>query len=67
MECQNIAPSLFEYFEKPIVSKVVIMLKAMAFLNLSTKNSNRGRENYLAMIRSRSVNKFLFSVTYEAH
>ena len=48
-------------------SKVVIMLKAMAFLNLSTKNSNRGRENYLAMIRSRSVNKFLFSVTYEAH
>ena len=38
----------------------------MAFLNLSTKNSNRGRENYLALIRSRSVNKFLFSVTYEA-
>ena len=25
--------------------KVVIMLKAMAFLNLSTKNSNHGREN----------------------
>ena len=24
--------------------KVVIILKAMAFLNLSTKNSNRGRE-----------------------
>ena len=48
-------------------SKVVIILKAMAFLNLSTKNSNRGRENYLPMIRSRSVNKFLFSVTYEAH
>ena len=46
--------------------KVVIMLKAMVFLNLSTKNSNRGRENYLAMIRSRSVNKFLFSVSYEA-
>ena len=43
------------------------MLKAMAFLNLSTKNSNRGRENYLAMIRSRSVNNFLFSVTYEAY
>ena len=40
------------------------MLKAMAFLNLSTKNSNRGRKNYLAMIRSRSVNKFSFSVTY---
>ena len=38
----------------------------MAFLNLSTKNSNRGRKNYLAMIRSRSVNNFLFSVTYEA-
>ena len=47
--------------------KAVIMLKVMAFLNLSTKNSNCGRENYLAMIRSRSVNKFLFSVTYEAH
>ena len=47
--------------------KVVIMLKVMAFLNLLTKNSNRGRENYLVMIRSRSVNKFLFSVTYEAH
>ena len=27
--------------------KVVIMLKAMGFLNLSTKNSNRERENYL--------------------
>jgi hypothetical protein len=37
----------------------------MASLNLSTKNSNRGQEIYLAMIRSRSVNKFLFSVTYE--
>ena len=47
--------------------KVVIILKAMAFVNLSTKNSNRGRKNYLPMIRSRSVNKFLFSVTYEAH
>ena len=45
--------------------KVVIILKAMAALNLSTKNSNRGRENYLAMIRSRFVNKFLFSVSYE--
>ena len=43
------------------------MLKAMAFLNLSTKNSNCGRKNYLAMIRSRSVNKFLFSVSYETH
>ena len=56
MECQNIAPSLFEYFEKPIVSKVVIMLKAMAFLNLSTKNSNCGRKNYLAMIKSKLGN-----------
>ena len=36
----------------------------MAALNLSTKNSNRGRKVYLAMIRSRSIN-FLFSVTYE--
>ena len=54
-------------FIKLQAGKVVIMLKAMAFLNLSTKNSNRGRKNYLAMIRSRSVNKFLFSVTYEAH
>ena len=26
------------------INKVVIILKAMAFLNLSTKNSNRGRE-----------------------
>ena len=43
------------------------MLKAMAFLNLSTKNSNCGRKNYLAMIRSRSFNKFLFSVSYEVH
>ena len=25
-----------------------------------------GRKNYLAMMRRRSVNKFLFSVTYEA-
>ena len=48
-------------------SKVVIILKVMATLNLSTKNSNRGRENYLEMIRSRSGNKFLFSVSYEAH
>ena len=53
-------------FQGNFLFKVVIILKAMAFLNLSTKNSNRGRENYLAMIRSRSVNKFLFSVTYEA-
>ena len=45
--------------------KVEIILKAMAALNLSTKNSNRGREIYLAMIRCRSVNKFLFSVTCE--
>ena len=49
------------------ISKVVIILKAMAFLNLSTKNQNHGRENYLAMIKSRSVNKFLFSVSYEAY
>ena len=34
----------------------------MAALNLSTKNSNRGREIYLAIIRSRSVN---ISVSYE--
>ena len=27
------------------ICKVVIILKAMAFLNLSTKNSNRGRES----------------------
>ena len=45
--------------------KVVIILKAMAALNLSTKNSNRGRKIYLAIIRSRSVNIFLFSVSYE--
>ena len=45
--------------------KVEIILKAMAALNLSTKNSNRGREIYLAIIRSRSVNIFLFSVSYE--
>ena len=36
------------------------MLKAVAFLNLPTKN-------YLAMIESRSVNNFMFSVTYEAY
>ena len=30
---------------EPISSKVVIMLKAMAFLNLSAKNSNLGRES----------------------
>ena len=34
----------------------------MAALNLSAKNSNRGREIYLAIIRSRSVN---ISVSYE--
>jgi hypothetical protein len=45
-----------------ISDKVVIILKAIAALNLSTKNSNRGREIYL---RSRSVNIFLFSVSYE--
>ena len=48
-----------------IFHKVVIILKAMAAFNLSTKNSNHGREVYLAMIRNRSVNNFLFSVTYE--
>ena len=44
------------------VVKVVIIQKAMAALNLSAKNSNRGREIYLAIIRSRSVN---ISVSYE--
>ena len=39
----------------------------MAALNLSTKISNCGRKIYLAMIGSRSVNNFLFSVTYEAY
>ena len=47
------------------VGKVEIILKAMTALNFSTKNSNGGGEIYLAMIRSRSVNTFLFSVTYE--
>ena len=37
----------------------------MAAFNLSTKYSNHGREIYLAMIRSRSINNFLFSVTFE--
>ena len=32
--------------------KVVIILKAMAFLKLSTKNSNRGRELYTSLICS---------------
>ena len=31
------------------------------------ENSNQGRENYLAVIRSRSVKKILFSVSYQAH
>ena len=44
------------------MAKVVIILKAMAALNLSTKNSNGGREIYLAIIRSRSVN---ISVSHE--
>ena len=30
-------------------------------------NSNQGRENHKKVIRSRSVNKFLFSVAYETH
>ena len=54
-----------EYLPSNYLGKVEIILKAMAALNLSTKNSNHGREIYLAMIRCRSVNKFLFSVTCE--
>ena len=37
--------------------KVVIILKAMAALNLSTKNSNRGREIYLAMMAKNSLHQ----------
>ena len=36
--------------------KVVIILKAMAFLNLSAKNSNRGREFYTShLLRSQKI------------
>ena len=49
----NVDKPLSTHFSSSL--KVVIMLKAMAFLNFSTKNSNHGSKNYLAMIRSRSV------------
>ena len=35
--------------------KVVIILKAMAFFNLSTKNSNRGRELYTSHLLGHSL------------
>ena len=37
---------VFEVFLKRCLGKVVITLKAMAFLNLSTKNSNCGCKLY---------------------
>ena len=42
--------------------KVVIMLKAMVFLNLSTKNSNRGRDKQRPPISVLQVTEQVYSV-----